>query len=115
MTAEAERAYTDAVRFYKKSQLANKGNMLGYTSSTLLVQACIGGKRFEQAGRVLEENIKNYPAPALLAQQLSYVDLIFVRILNNPDKAIEIYSYAKEKTDSEDLGDILSTTQGAVF
>lgn len=101
--AEAKEAYKEAVTFYEKLEGDNRGKMLGYAASMLLLQAYLAIKDHEQAGRVVKETIYNYPSAMALVQLLPYVDLIYVKILKKPESAIEIYNHVKDKTDDVKL------------
>lgn len=107
MDAEANAAFNEAGAFYERIERENKGNMLGYIASTLLMQAYLNLKRYDEAGRVVEETIKNYPSPTTLVQLLPYVDLIFVKTLKKPEKAIGIYKDVKERTRDAKLAKFL--------
>ena len=100
--AEADEAYREAVVFYEKLERDNRGKILGYAASTLLRETYISLRQYEQAGRVLEDTINNYPAQLTFVQQLPYVELIFVKALKRPEKAIEIYKNVKKKTKNEE-------------
>jgi len=102
-TAEAEREFGKAASFYEKLREEKKGTMLGYTSSDLLAQVYATLKRYEELGRVLEDIIIDYPGPATFGKQLPFLESIFVKKLNRPEKAIEIYNHILEKTQDEEL------------
>ena len=104
---EAEKAYNEAVAFYQNMEKENKGNMLGYAASNMLVQAYMGLKRYEEAGKTIEDIIIEYPSTMTMVQQLPYVELIYVKNLNNPEKAIGIFKYVKDKIGDEKLGKLL--------
>jgi tetratricopeptide (TPR) repeat protein len=95
---KAREAFNQALLFYEKLERENKGRMLGYASANMLMAAHMELGQYEQAGRVLEETINDYPHNMLtLAQDAVNIDLIFVQKLNNPEKAIEIYNNIKAK------------------
>lgn len=108
---EAKRAYNEAVLFYEKIEQDNRGNMLGYTASGFLRQAYLTLERYEEAGRVVENTLNNYPSDLTFVQQLPYIDLIFVKTLNKPEKAIEIYKNVIEKMKNEEL---IAVLQGKI-
>ena len=101
MHPQAENAFGDAAQFYKGLVDENSGNMLGYSSATMLMQAYMGLGKIEEAGAILQDNLNNYPVAALLVQQLPYVEVIYASTLKNPDKAIEIYTQIKEKINDD--------------
>jgi len=100
---EAAEAYEEAARYYEKLETENRGEMLGYAASTLLRQTYIILWKYEEAGRVVEETIDNYPSEQTYVQQLPSVELIFVKALKRPEKAVEIYKKIIEKTKNERL------------
>ncbi|MBI5144548.1 MAG: tetratricopeptide repeat protein, partial [Candidatus Omnitrophica bacterium] len=100
---EAEAAYKEALAFYEKLEGDNKGKMLGYAASMLLLQTYLGLKNHEEAGRVVKQTIYNYPSSMALVQLLPYVDVIYVKILKRSESAIEIYNHVKDKTDDAKL------------
>jgi len=104
----AKDAFEKAVAYYKKIQRENSETMLGYSSANLLIQTYLALNDYESAGRVVEDVIRDYPLNVTLIQQLPYVDLIFVKTLNRPEKAIEVYSYVIGKSDNDRLNKALT-------
>lgn len=100
---QAEKAYAEAVVFYKKLESENKGKPQGYTAANLLLRTYIQMKRYEEAGRTAERIVDTYNNRLTLLQQLPNIELLFVRIMRNPDKAIEIYNRIKAKADEPGL------------
>lgn len=98
MSAEAGRAYNDAAIYYEKLEERNRGKALGYESSALLLKTYLTMENYERAGDVVEKTMANYSHPVVLAQLLPYVELIFINKLNNPEKAIEIYTKVAKET-----------------
>jgi len=105
--AEANKAYSEAVLFYEKLEKENRGKMLGYAALTMLRETYIVRGEHEQAGSVIENAINDYPTLLTFAQQLPYVELIFVNVLKRPEKAIEIYKNVIGKTKDKELIEIL--------
>ncbi len=101
--AEADQAYNDAAIFYEKAMKDDKGNPRGYIASTLLLQAYLNLERYEEAGSLAEETIKNYLSPMALNQFLPAIDFVYLQKLNKPDKAVEIYKFVKTKARDERL------------
>lgn len=101
--AGADEAYRQAALFYTKLETENRGQALGYVSANLSVSAYIRLDEYEQAGRLLEDMVDNYPQLLPLAQQFSRIDLIFLKKLNKSEKAIEIYRKIRKKTDNNEL------------
>lgn len=93
MYSEARTAYQDAAKFYIKMGKEYAGKMLGYTSSVLLIQTYLSLKDYESAGSVLDNTLHSYPSRLSFSQLLPQVENIFVKNLNNPKKAIELYKY----------------------
>jgi tetratricopeptide (TPR) repeat protein len=105
--AEAKAAYMEAIGFYENLERNNKGSLLGYTAATLLREAHISIGDYEQAGRVIEDTINNYSSDLVFAQQMPYVEVIFVNALKRPEKAVEIYKKVRQKAKDEKLIEIL--------
>ena len=99
----ADRAYREAVVFYEQLEKEYSGKMLGYSAANMLREVYGRLKDYENAGRVVENIINNYPSQITFIQQLPFVELIFARALGRPEKAIEIYKNIKEKTMNEEL------------
>ncbi|MCX5666234.1 MAG: tetratricopeptide repeat protein [Candidatus Omnitrophica bacterium] len=89
--ADTKRAYSDAVEFYQRLQRENSGKLLGYGASVFLLQTYILSEDYEQAGKVLEETLNKYMSQIAITQLLPQVENIYVKKLNRPEKAIEIY------------------------
>ncbi len=105
--AEANQAYNDAAIFYEKFVKDDKGKPRGYIASTLLLQAYLNLEKYEEAGRLAEDTIKNYLSPVALNQFLPAVDFIYLQKLNKPDKAVEIYKFVKSKARDERLVNLI--------
>jgi tetratricopeptide (TPR) repeat protein len=105
--AEAKAAYGEAISFYENLERNNKGSLLGYTAATLLREAHISIGDYERAGRVIEDTINNYSSDLVFAQQMPYVEVIFVNALKRPEKAVEIYKKVRQKAKDEKLIEIL--------
>ncbi len=88
---EAEAQYKKAVAFYKDLRDKNVGTILGYAASGLVAQAYMGLKDYDEAGEAVKYTILTYPTIMTYAQQLPNVELIYVKLMNEPEKAIEIY------------------------
>lgn len=98
MDKEAREAYQDAAAFYKKMEIEYSGKVLGYTALTLEIRAYLSLRDYEAAGNTLEFTIRKYTSPFSLNQLLPLVEKIYVEKLNNTQKALDIYQYAKGKT-----------------
>jgi tetratricopeptide (TPR) repeat protein len=81
----------------------NRGKTLGYAAANLLLQAYLNLKQYEQAGKTLEDTVNNYPELPSLVQQMPNIELIFVKKLKEPEKAIAVYNSIKEKTNNSKL------------
>lgn len=101
--AKADGAYNEASLFYKRIERENRGEAFGYTAANLLFQTYVRMQKYEQAGEVVEDTVNNYPKLLVFTQQLPKIELIFIKTLNKPEKAIEIYNNIKEKTDESGL------------
>lgn len=107
MRAEADKAYNDAIAFYTKMEKENFKKPLGYIASTMLLQSYLNLKDFDGAGRILGATINNYPSDGVYAQLSPYVELVFVRKMNQPEKAVAVYKDIKLKTKDEKLVKLL--------
>lgn len=104
---KAAEEFNNAAIFYKDLEEKNRGNMLGYSSASFLIQAYMNQEKYLEAGKMVEETITNYPTAMVLIQQLPYVELIYVKTLNMPDKARDIYKDILEKTNDAKLKEFL--------
>jgi outer membrane protein assembly factor BamD (BamD/ComL family) len=104
---DANNAYSDAAAYYEKIESQNRGKMLGYAASTLMFQAYMNLKNHEKAGTIVEDIIRNYPSGMAFMQFLPYVEMIFVKTLNRPEKAIEIFEEVRKKVRDKELIKIL--------
>ncbi len=106
---EADGAFNEAVSFYEKIKNENAKKQLGYIASVLLMQTYLEFEKYEEAGRAVEDTINNYPSPATYMQNLPIVELIFVKKLQNPKKAIEIYKNVAKNSKDVKLKKLLET------
>ncbi|MDD5136119.1 MAG: tetratricopeptide repeat protein, partial [Candidatus Omnitrophica bacterium] len=105
---EAKGAYQDAAAFYTKMEKEYSGKMLGYTASILLIQTYLSLNDYESAGRLLEKTLHKYVSGMSFGQLLPQVDNIYVKNLNKPEKAIEIYNYMISQTKSSRIKKFLN-------
>lgn len=101
--AEAEQAYNEAALFYEQLKTYRQGESAGYMAANFLVKAYLNLRQYEQAGKTLEGVLYTYPQLPLLAQQLPNIDLIFIKLLKKPEKAIEVYTNIKERVREPEL------------
>jgi outer membrane protein assembly factor BamD (BamD/ComL family) len=94
---EADEAYDTAMVFYETIEKKYRGRMLGYLASLYLIQTYMSIDFYGAAGEVVEDIIANYPE-SVLPEQLPYVELIYVKMLKNPEKAIAAYERIARKT-----------------
>jgi len=106
---KAQKAFTEAISFYGNLKDNYTGTPLGYVSANILVQIHITLENYEEAGKVIKENVSDYPSTTTLAQQMAFVDLVFVKTLKRPEEALEIYERIKETTESSRLKEFLQT------
>lgn len=107
MAAEAIGAYNDAASFYKRVSREKRGTIAGYRASNYLASSYMNLKRFDDAGRVVEEIMNSYPSTASYTQHLPSVEYIFVKQLKEPKKALEIYKRVQQKTKNARLQAVL--------
>lgn len=100
---QADKALQEAVLFYEKLRAEHNEELLGYIATNLLVQAYLGLKDYEQAGAIVEDTINAYPYLQTVTQQLPNVELIFVKKLNSPKRALAIYHNVKAQTEDQRL------------
>ncbi len=103
----AKEAYSEAVAFYTKLEEENKGELFGYTAANLLRESYLNLGEFDKVGEILEYTVKNYPVQLVLKQQLPYIEMIFVRKLQRPDKAVELYEHIKQRVDNEEISNLI--------
>jgi outer membrane protein assembly factor BamD (BamD/ComL family) len=104
--AEADEAYDAAIVFFEATEQKHRGRMLGYLASLYLIQTYMSIDFHGAAGQVVEDIIENYPE-SVLAEQLPYVELIYVKMLNSPEKAITLYERIANKTKHARLRDFV--------
>lgn len=102
---ETKKAFDDAILFYDKIGRENKATQMGYIALSMKTQCYLLQKEYDKAGSQIEEIINNYPFPAVFAQQLPSVEIIFVKILKQPQRAIAIYNFVIGKTSDGKLKD----------
>lgn len=88
---EAGSAYSKARAFYMNIEKDHSGKKAGFVASTLLLQTYMNTRNYEEAGKVLEDTINTYMGQPAVLQLLSQVENVFVKKLNDPQKAVEIY------------------------
>jgi len=110
--AEADRALDEAVRFYRGIGEKYDNTTLGYAASNFQILCLMDLNRYEEAGGVVEKLLKGYPLKITFLHQLPYIELIYVKNLKRPEKAIELYRYVKTKTDNEKLLAVLDEKIG---
>ncbi|MFC1631402.1 tetratricopeptide repeat protein [Candidatus Omnitrophota bacterium] len=99
--AQAAQAYQEAIGFYTRLENENKGQASGYAAINLLMRAHLILEQYEQAGVVLEKIISEYPKLRVFVQQIPSIEAIFIKKLNKPEKALQLYENIKVKTDNE--------------
>ena len=101
--AQANEAYDNAVVFYKKIAVEDKGKVLGYMASALLEESYMRLGKFEEAGKAAQDTLNNYASSLTYMQYLPKIDFIYVKTLNNPSKAVDIYKGIMHKTNDPKL------------
>ncbi|MDB4349693.1 hypothetical protein OAA99_01930, partial [Omnitrophica bacterium] len=107
--------FNNAVTFYEGLRNKNKGTLFGYTASNMAVQAYMFLERYEDAGRVMEETIADYPITLTFAQQFPLIESIYIKALNRPEKAINIYRSIIETTEDERIEGFLHDKIGELL
>lgn len=104
---ESVKAYSDASTYYENLEDKNRGNPLGYTAAVCLVDSYLRLNNYEIAGKYMEDAIKNYPSDQTYIQFLPKIEEIYVKKLQKPEKAMEIYESMKNQTKDAKLKDFL--------
>jgi len=104
---QAKQAYIEAVQFYAKTEKKFRKKALGYAAANLLMRAHTELEQYEQAGQVLESVFKNYAKMQVFIQQLPNIEGIFIKKLNNPDKALQLYAIIRDRTEDERILEFL--------
>jgi len=112
--AEADKAYNEAANFYGKLEKDYRGKAVGYLASNFLLQIYAHLDKYNEAGKVIEDTIDNYPSEYTYSQYAPSVEAIFVKKLNNPAKAVEIYKRILEKSKDKRLKKVLGQRVGAL-
>ena len=97
--ADADRAYNDAIIFYAKTALENREKIIGYMSSNLLLESHIRLGQYEEAGKVIESTLNDYPFLNSYTQLIPRIEYVYVQMLKDNKKAVEIYTEMKNKTE----------------
>jgi tetratricopeptide (TPR) repeat protein len=100
---EATKAYREAAAYYENMAQERAGTIGGYVANLLLMQTHIKLKNYSEAGSLIEKIMEEYKAPQTIIQQLPYIEFVFVKKLNKPEKAIELYEDVKEMFDNEKM------------
>ncbi|MFA6320575.1 MAG: tetratricopeptide repeat protein [Candidatus Omnitrophota bacterium] len=95
--AEARSAYKEAVNFYSNMEKEYSNKVLGYTASVLLIQSYLNMNDYEAAGNMVDKTLHKYASRLSFMQLLPYVENIYIKKLNQPEKAIELYKYVMDK------------------
>lgn len=107
MGEEANRAYNDAVSFYERAAREKKGSRIGYLASERVINSYLNLKKYEEAGMAAEEIIASYPSTDTFMRNLSTIEHVYVKQLNQPKKAARIYKDVLAKTRDARLEEIL--------
>jgi outer membrane protein assembly factor BamD (BamD/ComL family) len=97
-TVRAEKAYSDAIRLYERLRKENERSMFGYAASNMLAVAYMEQSRYDEMGSVIEDMIMNYPSEAVFQAQIPNIEFAFVKTLDKPEKARELYAYIEKTT-----------------
>ena len=100
---DAERAYNEAVTFYAKTALENKEKIIGYMSANLLLESRIRLGQYEEAGRVIESTLNDYPFLNTYTQLIPRIEYVYVQMLKDKQKAINIYTQIKDSSEDTRL------------
>ncbi len=90
-TAEAMKAYEEAVRSYSNIALNYRGQLLGYAAASILVETYTQLDRWTEAGNMVQDIIRDYPSDVTYMQQIPKIEDIFVKNLKQPAKAVALY------------------------
>lgn len=104
---ESVKAYSEATNYYENLEDKNRGNALGYAAAVCLIDSYINLNNYEIAGKYLEDTVKNYPSDTTYMELLPKVEAIYVKKLQKPEKAIEIYENMKNQAKDAKLKDFL--------
>lgn len=100
---QADLAYQDAINFYRKLERENRAKVLGYAAANLLINSHLALEQYEQAGQVLENTLNNYPKVQVFAQQIPSIEAIFIKKLNKPERALQLYENIRDKIDNKQI------------
>ena len=111
---DAGKAYREAAGFYEQLEKDNKGKVIGYQALALGRDAYLSVKEYEKAGGLVKYLLDGYLSPLALNQQLPYVELIYVKTLKKPEKAVEIYKSIIDKVKDGKLKEALNKRIDAI-
>lgn len=104
---KAQEEYNSAVEHYEKLRDQYKGMLMGYAAANFAIQSYIYLEKFEEAGRIIEDNINDYPSMMVFQQQIPHIENIIIKKLNRPEKAIKLYKIMIETTDDQRMEEFL--------
>lgn len=88
---KAESVLREAIQFYDNLRKSFRATALGYVASNFLVQTYMALEQYEDAGRVVQGMLVEYPTDSTLMQNIPYIELIYVQALGQPNRAVNIF------------------------
>jgi tetratricopeptide (TPR) repeat protein len=107
MDGDAGDAYNKAIVFYKELEKKNRNNINGYAAANLLLRVYMDRRQYEKAGKTVQDIINNYPLMLSFRDQLPNIEIIYVKLLNRPEKAVEIFKSIQDKVKDPKIKEFL--------
>ncbi len=102
-TAKAQEAFGEAEEFYNNTYEANEGTTRGFIALSMLLELYGKFRLYEKAGETIKRIIVAYPMDTAYAHVLPFIDTIYMKRLNEPNRALDMYEIIGEKTGDEKL------------
>jgi len=107
MVEKAAQSFAEARFFYENLSRENEGTVMGYAARTLLTETYMVLEDYEKAGMQLEKILDEYPGDQTYLQVLPKVEIVYMQKISRPEKMRLIYRKVIEKTNSDEIKDIL--------
>jgi len=93
----------------------HKGMLTGYVAANFAIQSYAYLEKFEEASRVIEDNITDYPSTMTFQQQIPFIENIIIKKLNRPKKAVKLYRRMIETVDDQRMKEFLHDEIGKLW
>jgi len=102
-TEEAQKAYQEAVAYYKKVSSENKGTPFGLAATEFLADTYFSRKDWETGINILQKLIDDYPKSPRTVNALFRIAEVYQTGLNEGKQAIQVYERIRKKYTQPDI------------